>query len=385
MRRSRLLLGLIVLAVGLLVGWYVVFTQRVIAELRRETEVSGRMYARIYAAQGDTAETAGEIALFDLSRHILEMGVPVVVTDDDGNPSAAANLPFTFDSITDPRVRDYVRRLDQENPPVAEHGGVTVHFGATPLVSRMRTIPVLQGIVLVTIVLLGVYLVATRERMEREHVWAGMAREAAHQLGTPLSSLSGWIEVLRERAGEPVFANALEHMEGDLVRLERVAHRFERIGRPPRKDETDVAALVSRVAEYFRARVPSLVHPIRIVCTTETPGPHVVHGDAVLLEWVLESLTKNAIDALGGRGGTITLAIAGLPEGRVRVRVSDDGPGVPKELRKRVFDPGFTTKKHGWGIGLSLARRIVEENHKGRITLAPAAAGGGATFDVILN
>ena len=209
-----------------------------------------------------------------------------------------------------------------------------------------------------------------------------MARESAHQLATPLSSLSGWVELLHARADEPMTAAAISHMGGDLERLERVAHRFERIGRPPRRDPVDVGELAERVARYFQARVPTLAHRVTVTCS-RPDKPLLVEGDEVLLEWALEALAKNALDALAGRGGELCIAAARIDSGRVRVRVADDGPGVPRELRKRIFEPGFSTKESGWGIGLSLAKRIIEENHRGRLMLTPSDRG--ATFDVILE
>jgi signal transduction histidine kinase len=170
-------------------------------------------------------------------------------------------------------------------------------------------------------------------------------------------------------------------MRGDLDRLERVAHRFERIGRPPRRDPVDARHLVEQVGGYFRARVPTLAHAVEIAAAGGDE-PLIVHGDAVLLEWALESLMKNAVDALAGRGGRIYVASSRIPEG-VRIRVADDGPGIPRELRARVFEPGFSTKDHGWGVGLALSRRIVEENHGGRLLLVPSPRG--ATFDIILH
>jgi signal transduction histidine kinase len=208
-----------------------------------------------------------------------------------------------------------------------------------------------------------------------------MARESAHQLGTPLSSLRGWLELLEERDVGDGARETSQLMRGDVERLERVAHRFERIGRPPRREAVDVAALVTNVANYFRARVPTLARAVRIE-TNATDEPVMIAGDAVLLEWALEALVKNAVDALGGRGGTITLSAEPLEDG-ARVRVSDDGPGIPRELRSRIFDAGYTTKKGGWGIGLPLARRIVEEWHGGTLRILPADRG--ATFEIIFS
>jgi signal transduction histidine kinase len=210
-----------------------------------------------------------------------------------------------------------------------------------------------------------------------------MARESAHQLGTPLSSMSGWIELLRDHEpGDPVVTHALAHMDGDLDRLRRVAFRFERIGRPPRREKVDVGDVVEGVATYFRARVPTLAKAVTIR-SVRRGDSLIVAGDPVLLEWAVESLAKNAIDALAGRGGRVTLSAQELPEGRVRIRVKDNGPGVPRELRKRIFDAGFSTKEKGWGIGLSLARRIITEGHDGRLLLQSGTRG--ATFDIILG
>jgi signal transduction histidine kinase len=372
-----------VLAAGLalLVGSYVVYTQRLVVQLSREASHSGRMYARVFRALNNPREELGATLLYDLTQHIDSLGVPVIITDADGRPTAHTNLPFNAED-DDPRLRAYVRELDKQNPPIVEPGVGTVHFGNTPLVRGLRVIPIAQAAMLIVVILAGVYVLWARARADRERVWAGMARESAHQLGTPLSSLHGWIELLRDREGDAMTEAAVAHMHSDVERLERVAHRFERIGRPPHRELVDVGELVERVAGYFRARVPSLAHAVTVT-SSRADAPLTVEGDPVLLEWALEALAKNGIDALAGRGGRLEISATALPEGGVRLRVADDGPGVPRELRTRVFEPGFSTKQRGWGIGLSLARRIIEENHAGRLLLVPSDRG--ATFDVILQ
>ncbi|HEY7235428.1 MAG TPA: HAMP domain-containing sensor histidine kinase [Gemmatimonadaceae bacterium] len=369
--------------IALLLGSILWYTHHVVGDLRLEAERSSRIYARIYHALGDTTEGAGTQALLGLSRSIVEQGVPVIVTDAAGNPTAAANLPFEVADVTrDARVRAYVRRLDGENAPVVDSMVGQIHFGNTPLVEGLRIVPVLQVATAAILLVVGFYVIRVRGNVARERIWAGMARESAHQLGTPLSSLAGWIELLEERAEDPSTRAAATHMRADLERLDRVAHRFERIGREPKSEAVDVTLLVDRVAAYFRARVPTLANTIAIdVAHDATPAS--VNGDPVLLEWAIEVLAKNAIDALAGRGGRIRMSTASMPDGVVRIRVADDGPGIPASLRSRVFEPGFSTKQSGWGIGLSLARRIVEENHRGKLVLS--AADSGATFDVILR
>jgi signal transduction histidine kinase len=371
---------LVTIGVLALLTWYVIYTRGVVRELRQEASRVGLMYARVYNGLSDPNPDAANGALLDLSRHIRESGLPMILADPEGVPTDTANIPFTA-PLRSKAMRNYILELDRQNVPIVEPGIGTVHFGNTPLVRGLILIPLLQSILIGIVLLAGAYALRTRGRADREQIWAGMARESAHQLGTPLSSISGWIELLRETEPEETTTAALDHMEADLERLKRVAHRFERIGRPPRQESVDLGQLVDRVAAYFRARVPTLAQ--RVTVSSAHQGELVVQGDEVLLEWALESLTKNAIDALAGRDGRVDISALSLPEGRVRVRVADDGPGVPREIRHQIFEPGFSTKEKGWGIGLSLARRIVRDSHGGELLLVPSDRG--ATFDMVLG
>ncbi|MEW5915586.1 MAG: HAMP domain-containing sensor histidine kinase [Gemmatimonadota bacterium] len=375
MRRGALVL--VSVAVLVLLGSYVVYTQRVVRQLQAEASRTGQMYAQIYRALSDTAADP-TAALFDLAEHIRDAGLPLILTDPSGKATAVANLPF--DRPDDPRVTEWIARLDRENEPVVEKDAGTVHFGDTPLVAGLRVIPGLQAALLLLMLGLGAYALRVRGRAEREQVWAGMARESAHQLGTPLSSLDGWIDILRDKTanGDELTQRALQHMAGDLDRLRNVAHRFERIGRPPQRDPINLTELLERVTTYFRARVPTLAHSVRIE-TQWDAEPLTMSGDAVLIEWAIEAIIKNAIDALAGRGGTITVTAVRHPE-EIRVRIADDGPGVAREHRAHIFDAGFSTKEQGWGIGLALARRIVRDTHSGTLELLPTERG--ATFEI---
>jgi signal transduction histidine kinase len=381
---ARRLAPVLVLAIGVLalLGWWLIYTQRVVADLRREAARSSQMYARVYQAlsqQGDD----GTSALLDLSQYIRQAGVPVIVTNAAGTPTASQNLPFDA-PIESARVRDYVAVLDKANVPISQPGVGNVHFGDTPLVAGLRVVPIITVVTLGLFLLAGTYALVTRGRAERERVFAGMAREAAHQLGTPLTALAGWIELLSERAaaGDSTAETAVGHMRGDLDRLERVAHRFERIGRPAQRDVLDVREIAFRVTAYFRARVPTLTHAVLLTATLPDE-PLKIEGDPVLLEWALESLVRNAIDALAGRGGKVDVRVEPQPEGGARIVVADDGPGVPRELRNEIFKAGFSTKPRGWGIGLALARRIIADNHGGRLTLLPTEVG--AAFEIMLE
>jgi signal transduction histidine kinase len=371
--------GLLTLLVAFI--WY---SQDVLGNLRAEATQTASIYAKAYGIVSDTSGDPGAhtARLADLIESLKRLRVPVILTDATGAVQGHANLPFEaalLDTLDSPRIRAYANTLDAENPPVTS-GFVTIHIGNTPLIKGMRVIPLLMVAVLGVLILSGIVMLRSESHADRERIFAGMARESAHQLGTPLSSMHGWIELLRER-DDPMIAQALPHMESDIERLERVAHRFERIGRPPRRDAVDVAEVASQVVDYFAARVPTLAHPIAIRLEA-ADGPLTVAGDRVLLEWAIESLVKNAIDALAGRGGSIVVGVEPVLGGGVRVRVADNGPGVPRELHRKIFSAGFSTKESGWGIGLALTRRIVEAGHGGRLRLTPSDKG--AVFDIVL-
>lgn len=372
---------LVALAVASLLAWYVVYTRSVVTELRRAAELQSRMASRIYTAATDTSSDGGaQLELLDLVKDLRSSGVPQVLVSPDGTIADTANLPTLRDSAA---LRAYIAKLDRQNEPILAPGAGSIHYGDSRLVRGLSTVPILQAGAIGFLLLIGLWGLRERGRAEREKVWAGMARESAHQLGTPLSSLGGWLELLEDQSADnPSLARAVAQMQQDLTRLDRVAHRFERIGRPPRRDEVDLGQMVDRMATYFAARVPTLARKVSVRAVLPEE-PLIVAADGVLLEWVLKVLVKNAIDALGGRDGNVVLQAEPLAEGGARLRVSDDGPGIPRAMRKKIFDAGFTTKERGWGIGLSLARRIVEENHGGQLLLVDT--NKGATFDVILK
>ncbi len=375
---------LLVIAVGALVVSYISYTYSLIAELRAHSQRNSVLFAQISSAVNDTTVTStpdGVVTtLFKLQQQVTAMQVPSVLTDSTGKPVACINLSFC-EPLDSARAREAATRFDNSNAPVAVPGG-QVHFGFPPAVDALRIAPFVQAAALMLVLVAGFFLLRDRARAQREVLWAGMARESAHQIATPLSSLNGWLELLSEHAGDPMTERAHTHMRSDLERLERVAHRFERIGRPSRKEKVDVGELARSVADYFRARVPTLAH--RVTLEYKAPdAPAVVEGDAVLLEWALEAVVKNAIDALAGRDGLVEIQVQNVPEGGARVRIADNGPGVKREHRSAIFEPGFSTKAHGWGVGLALTRRIIEESHGGELTLL--SGDSGATFEIVLH
>lgn len=372
--RSRRLPPEVVLAVVIVLGGVSLWQAWDIAgHLREEARETSRLFGRVVGGLSDLRPGGETETLLELVREIRERGVPLIATDSLGRPTASANLPFAAE-LDDPRVAAYARELDRWHAPVAGPGGGQIHFGPLPAARRLTRLAVLQLVLLGTAVAMGLWAYRTAVRRDRERLWVAMARESAHQLGTPLMSAGAWVERLQIPNAD--LSQIAEHLRGDLERLQRVARRFERIGRPARREHVALGALAEKVAAYFAPRLPRHANPVRITVEAPPAGP-VVSGDPVLLEWALEALVRNAVDALSGRGGSIVVRVeAGA--GTATVVVSDDGPGVPPELRATLFDPGVSTKAGGWGIGLALAKRIVEDVHHGRLTLRPSAVG--ATF-----
>ncbi|MCR5014369.1 MAG: HAMP domain-containing histidine kinase [Bacteroidales bacterium] len=308
------------------------------------------------------------------------VGAPVIITNaDDTQVLNYGNLDSTL--MQNPQyVSRQLEIMRSENDPLQidfmNTGKANIYYRTTDLVEQMKYFPIIQFFVIILYLIIAYLLFSWARRSEQNQVWAGMAKETAHQLGTPISSLMGWIELLKMQ--EEPFVGTVE-MEKDLERLQVVADRFSKIGSVPVLEPTDIIPLVSDTMEYLQKRFSK-----KFEFDIQLPeGPVVVPLAPSLFRWVLENLTKNAVDAMGDRG-KITLE---LTEGTndVVIDLSDTGKGIPKSQQKQVFNPGFTSKKRGWGLGLSLAKRIIEEYHKGKIFVKSSAVGQGTTFRIILR
>jgi len=339
--------------------------------LREDARETSRLFGRVFGGLNDPSPDAATEALFDVAAQVRAFRIPIVVTDSAGRVTAMENAPPA--AARDPeRLRAWIAELDAVNPPIIEPGIGTVHYGTLPITRRLTTLAVLEAFVLISLVGLAVWAYRERLGAVRDRLWVGMARESAHQLGTPLMSLTGWVARLRERPDTPG-TEIVEHLQADVERLERVARRFERIGRPPRREPVGLGAAAERVVAYFQPRLPTRSNAVTLHLAAAGAGPTIL-GDPVLIEWALEAIVKNAVDALSGRGGRVEVRVEAT--GAIaRVDVTDDGPGIPAGRRSRVFEPGESSKPGGWGLGLPLARRIVVQQHRGRLHYQPGHPG----------
>ena len=372
----------------LLLGWYLLYTQQIVRALQRDAELLARIYGEVQEGVTSMEPGRADDALFNLQGIILESGVPMVQSGPGDTILYVANLPFEVDLSTrlgQARVRDYLETLDARRAPIGNPDLVHLHFGDSPEVERLAWIPLLQAGGMLLTLFVGLTMVRYQRRAESERAWTSMARELAHQLGTPLSSLQGWLEVLKlppaERPGSLGETEVADAIGEDLERLERISHRFELIGREPELEPLSLRSVIRDLERYMVARLPRLGRGVELVVDIPEGLP-LVMGNRVLLIWAVENVVKNALDALAGRGGKITIYARTVVGGWVSLRIRDNGPGVPPELRDTLFEPGVSSKSGGWGVGLALSRRIVEGVHDGRIELLDGVEG--AAFQIRL-
>ena len=308
--------------------------------------------------------------------------IPVIVLDSNGAPQICRNLEMR--NISEKDSIQYVKQLghnlfnagryirislDDTN----KNAYIDVCYDVSTILKRLAYYPYVQlGVVLIFVVV-AIFALLTSKRAEQNKVWVGLSKETAHQLGTPISSLMAWTEILKENYPDD---DLIPEMDKDVKRLQLIADRFSKIGSLPEPVPSSLNDVVDHVIDYMDRRTSS-----KVLITKRFPNEDiVVNLNASLFEWVIENLCKNAVDAMEGEGH-ITIDVKDSPE-RAIIEVTDDGKGIKKKDIGSVFKPGFTTKKRGWGLGLSLAKRIVEEYHKGRIFVKRSEVGVGTTFRI---
>lgn len=306
--------------------------------------------------------------------------IPVIFIDDKGSIISYNNLDIPVENDTLSVLMNRaagMRSAGKVIPvPMGELGEYSACYDDSEILVQLSYYPYVQlAVVLLFFVVCFVAIVSSK-RAEQNRVWVGLSKETAHQLGTPISSLMAWSTVLRDKYPDD---ELIPEMERDVTRLQRVAERFSKIGSMPEPAFEDLIAVIEGAVEYVKRRSPA-----KVEYRLELPRrPLLVRMNAPLIEWVIENLCKNAIDAMDGKG-CITITVSQNSD-KAFIEVADTGKGISKSNRKRVFEPGYTTKKRGWGLGLSLAKRIMEEYHKGRIFVKKTQSGCGATFRLELK
>ncbi len=312
---------------------------------------------------------------------VMSGDIPFIMINDRGIMEAfSRSIPEKI--INTPKLLDkQIWRYQNMNGYIDIHfwdGSLhRVFYGKSKTLVFLTFFPVMQVAAFALLLWLGVFTFRSNKINEQNRVWVGLAKETAHQLGTPTSSLLGWIEYLRT---QPIDPEAVEEMGKDLTHLMKIADRFSKIGSETPLNPANINEVVGETVMYFRKRIPKNVE---LNYNGLAMAPVRARINPALFEWVIENLLKNALDALQGRG-TIDVRIS-HDERNIFIDVADSGKGIPRSNWKKIFEPGFTTKTRGWGLGLSLSHRVIEEYHKGRIFVAESEVGNGTTMRVILK
>lgn len=387
-RRVKVALLIAALAI---VAASLVISHQLVSDLKREEVQKMAIWAEAMRSLNQAGENT------DLNLVLKVLGgnhtIPIVVTDREGHVVDHRNIHLSARTAADSlaqlealaasmRREGDTMRISLAPDSVATAVGeqpdyITICYAQSSLLTRLSYYPYVQMAVMLVFVLIAILALLSWKKAEQNKVWVGLSKETAHQLGTPISSLMAWVEMWKESYPDDPL---LPELQKDVDRLQLVAHRFSKIGSIPEPQPADLGELVQRVADYMQRRTSS-----HIVISTDLPAtPLVLNMNSSLFEWVIENLCKNAVDAMPMGQGKIEIKVS-VERKVVAVEVHDTGKGIPKNHFKSVFAPGFTTKKRGWGLGLSLAKRIVEEYHHGRIFVKSSEPGHGTTFRIELS
>ena len=375
--------GLFILGI-ILVSAFVFFTQKIVRDLRDDNREIVQLYAEIIA--GVATSENDESLNFIFENIIQKVQFPIIQSDAEMKPISWRNLPDNIHSEFG--AINLQKTMDHQNDPIPliynnpETNETIVfgylHFGDSRLINRLEWLPYLQIGLVGLFILLGFIGFSVIRNSEKRHIWAGMARETAHQLGTPVSALLGWVDLLKNNPNRSKFI--VKDMDMDLARLQEISHRFSDMGTVPKFEKLDLAELIQSVVSYLQRRVPG----VEIRLNFNDSIHYLVNGNNKLLSWAIENLIKNGIDASKDVEGKVNINLT-VVDSRFVIDIIDFGTGIPKRDWKNIFRPGFSTKKYGWGLGLSLTKRIIMDFHKGKIFVKESVIGSGTTISIILT
>lgn len=395
----KLIFGLIALAIIIFV---VVFTQSLVKELIYREQQAVELYARVAGdflniVEEDPASVKTDIYLFYINEiQPKNIYFPIIVTDKNGvpyEPFEDWTLNIEFDkklTIAQQRqiVMTILEKMKSTYQPILgkdNEGQVInkVYYSHSALVDKLRFFPFIAMFIIAIFIVIGYYSFSTSRDNEQSKVWVGMSKEAAHQLGTPLSSLLAWLEIIKYQSEDPIAVQeTASEMEKDIQRLNTIATRFSKIGSNPDKENVNLSKLIDNVCNYYIKRLPHLGKKIEIIRSLDDKMFADVNVD--LFAWVIENLLKNAAEAIEEKQGQIYIFMRVHPKKKIYIFVKDTGKGMSQKLKRQIFNPGFTTKRRGWGLGLSLCKRIIEEYHNGKIYVKETVVGKGTTFAIEL-
>lgn len=368
------------------------YTHNLVTKLQKKQRETAALYARSLEYIANSNPSGGTDYTFIFDEIIGAIDFPVILTNGN-NSEISTTKNISLDSTFSDAKRktilfEMITEMDRENKPIRvtyEDSLILqqVHYGESPLIKQLRWLPYIELAIGSLFILLGYIGFSYIKRSEQSNIWVGMARETAHQLGTPLTSMMGWIELLKHQSeASPKILETVSEFEHDARRLTKVAERFSKIGSKPDLKEEDITSLIQRTISYFERRIPQMGKKVDISINAEKNFS--AHINSELFEWVIENLIKNALDAMEDGKGSISFTIS-KERNKTIIDVTDTGKGIDATYHKDIFRPGFSTKKRGWGLGLSLSKRIIETYHSGKLSVLKSVVGEGTTFRIVLK
>ena len=373
--------GIFLIGIFLVIGLFS-YTSYLSSQLREDNREVVKLYAEIIAATVKDDSDTNIDFIFD--NIIKKVKFPIIQSDRNKKPQLWTNLPLNISSSSE-RL-ELIALMDNINTPIPlvfndkNSGPITfgyLHYGDSKLIQKIQIWTYIELLSIGIFILFGFFGFSFIRNSEKQHIWIGLSRETAHQLGTPVSALLGWLDHLK---GDNVdVGKIIPELESDIERLQQVSRRFSKMGSNPEMEYFDLSERVEGVLDYLNRRIPTLGKKVELI--NDIDSDIEIKANGTLISWAIENLIRNSIDSIIDESGVIRISLT-KDNNRVKIRISDNGCGVPKKDWKNIFRPGFSTKRSGWGLGLSLCQRIINEVHSGNIYILKSSEDTGTIFEI---
>jgi len=371
------------------------YTQNLVQKLQEKEKQIVELYAKGIEYIANTTDSGADLT-FLFENIIRPIDFPLVITDAQNvlnlnNLSDIRNVKYDT-TLSKTQLKDLfekkIKKMDEQHNPILVTYADSIilqkiHYGDSELIDQLQFYPYLQILIAALFIILGYIGFSNIKKSEQSNIWVGMAKETAHQFGTPISSLMGWIEMLKMHyQDKDRVLDIADEISDDVEKLNKITNRFSKIGAVPELKKLSTYEEIHKVKEYFERRLPQLGKSVEIILKGDKQANAELNAE--LFEWVIENLIKNALDAIDHKQGKIEITVKELRK-EIEIDITDNGKGIDLKSRKDIFRPGYSTKRRGWGLGLSLSKRIIEVYHKGKIFVKSSVIGEGTTFKIILK
>ena len=373
--------GIFLFGVFLVIGLFS-YNRYLSSELRKDNRSVVKLYAELIAATAKDESLTNINFIFE--NIIRKVKFPIIQSNQNKKPQLWMNLPDNIKN-NDDKIK-LMKSMDKINTPIPlvfnDENNESInfgylHYGDSFLIQKIQIWAYVEVLLIGLFVFFGFLGFSFIRSNEKKHIWVGMSRETAHQLGTPVSALLGWIDLLKEDASNA--KDIIPELESDIDRLQQISRRFSKMGSDPEIEEINISNKIENILFYLSKRIPVLGNKIQLI--NDINSGITIKANGTLLSWAIENLIRNSIDAIGTNEGIIRISLIKTSD-KVKIKISDNGCGIPKKDWKNIFRPGFSTKFTGWGLGLSLCQRIIKEVHNGTISIISSELNSGTVFEV---